>query len=304
MLLVAEHLLHQDKALELLGCVDTSKELSLKDGIPSWVPDGSVPFLDPCNALTSHGAEFGAENFLATGTSKLTPVVKPLQRAEGRDLVVTMSLLGIHNSVVLSVKPICKNVDHYCALQRLLELVKRRSVHEISAPLLWKAWDHWDDEHGQAGPTTKSLFWTSRGCVGTGSARMRPDDGVHLLIGGRVPYVLRPVESPQYVKTGIQEDALSEALDSSADYIQRSQLSAGAVLPAREKTESRILFQFVGECYVPDIMYGEGLIWAKNKFNPRKYMEHDTGSSMADAVWLKDLSTGPFPFKTSVVSLC
>lgn len=78
----------------------------------------------------------------------------------------------------------------------------------------------------------RALLRTDQGCLGLGPARTRPGDQIWLFAGARVPFVLRPVSTTAAVE--------------------------GA--PGR--------FQFVGECYVDGIMFGEAVESKTVTFDP------------------------------------
>lgn len=79
---------------------------------------------------------------------------------------------------------------------------------------------------------SRVLLRTGQGCLGLGPARTRPGDQIWLFAGARVPFVLRPISTTAAVEGS----------------------------PGR--------FQFVGECYVDGIMFGEAVEGKTVTFDP------------------------------------
>jgi len=127
-------------------------------------------------------------------------------------------------------------------------------------------------EESLARKASKSLFITRKGTVGLGPQTVRVGDVVFLLLGGRVPYVLRHTKK-------------------------------ASETPERNIGPEYTVYELIGECYVPDLMHGEGLVWARARKNP-ELMRHKLRTGYEENNWLNSLDTGPFPFEIEEVILC
>jgi hypothetical protein len=112
-----------------------------------------------------------------------------------------------------------------------------------------------------------SIFATGDGFVGLGPARMKAGDKVFLLLGGNVSFILRPTEP---------------------------------------NNEDGKYFTLVGQCYIPELMSGQGLVAAHVTKYPESKQDYTSFEEFEEKEreWLSSLGEGPFPFDTQEAILC
>ena len=278
----------KDRNLDLLAAVDYSDFSKRLPGMPSWIPNWGEVLKEPSNSFSHMGFSSATGNFISTGSSKCDPkfILLPTSDDSNKNHR-SISLCGIKDAIIVNVKHIPIHGErNWYKFQKLSQLLEEEAPELVTSQLLFSVWEAMEEEGHKARPFPimgggRSMFLTTRGTVGIGPRAMRRGDIVYLIMGGNVPYILRPVVTAEKASTNDKD-----VKESSRD----------------ETLERKQIFELVGECYVPDLMYGEGLIWARAKKQP-ELMLNNLGPGYEEDRWLRSLGSSNFPFDTQELTL-